>query len=271
MTRSLRVAAVPLGVAALLAPAASQAQTGPDWKFQGSIYGYFPSMGGTTTFPAGSGGSSATIDASTILDNLKFAFMGALEATNGPYGVYTDVIYLNLGNDKSASRDITIGGSALPAGAAASIDYSLEGWLWTLAGTWRAASTPTTNLEVLGGTRMLDIEQTLTWQLSGNVGSIALADRAGNRSAGLQNWDAIVGVKGRASIAEGDKWFLQYYADIGTGESRLTWQAMAGVGYAFGWGDVVGVWRYIDYDMKPGHAIESINFSGPAIAAVFRW
>jgi len=33
----------------------------------------------------------------------------------------------------------------------------------------------------------------------------------------------------------------------------------------------VGVWRYLDYDMKSGRKIESMTFDAPAIAAVFRW
>ena len=48
-------------------------------------------------------------------------------------------------------------------------------------------------------------------------------------------------------------------------------QAMLGVGYAFGWGDLTAAWRHLDYDMKPGKAIESISFDGPGIAATFRW
>jgi len=35
--------------------------------------------------------------------------------------------------------------------------------------------------------------------------------------------------------------------------------------------DLVAAWRYTDYQMKSGETIEEINFSGPAIAAVFRW
>jgi hypothetical protein len=87
----------------------------------------------------------------------------------------------------------------------------------------------------------------------------------------LTNWDAIVGLKGRFAFGESRKWFVPYYADIGAGDSKFTWQAMGGVGYSFGWGDVVAAWRYTDYDMKSGKKIESLNLNGPAIAAVFRW
>ena len=67
------------------------------------------------------------------------------------------------------------------------------------------------------------------------------------------------------------KWVVPYYFDIGTGDSDVTWQAVLGLGYAFGWGDVDLVWCYLDYDLKSGGAIEDINFSGPALGAKFRW
>ena len=31
------------------------------------------------------------------------------------------------------------------------------------------------------------------------------------------------------------------------------------------------MWRYLDYNMKSGTPIESLNFNGPLVAATFRW
>lgn len=62
-----------------------------------------------------------------------------------------------------------------------------------------------------------------------------------------------------------------YNFDIGTGQSDLTYQIAAGVGYKFGWGDAVAVWRYLDYNFKSGKPIESMNFNGPQIGVTFRW
>jgi hypothetical protein len=247
----------------------SWAQGSDEWRFQAVVYVYLPSVGGETTFPS-SGGSGASVDASKILDNLNFAFMGSFEADKGPWGMYTDVIYLDIGDSESPSRDFRIGGT-LPVGVNASLHYDLKGWLWTLAGSWRAVSAPGHELNLIGGARLLDVDQTIDWQLSGNIGSVALADRAGERTTGVSNWDAIVGVKGRATFGEEGRWFAPYYFDVGAGESSLTWQAMAGVGYTFGWGDVVLAWRHIDYDMKSGKSIESISFDGPGVAVAFRW
>jgi hypothetical protein len=40
--------------------------------------------------------------------------------------------------------------------------------------------------------------------------------------ASVNNWDAIVGLKGRATFGEEHRWFVPYYLDVGTGESSLT-------------------------------------------------
>ena len=45
-------------------------------------------------------------------------FMGSIEASNGRWGMFTDAVYMDIGNTKSGYRDFTLGGSALPAGAA---------------------------------------------------------------------------------------------------------------------------------------------------------
>jgi hypothetical protein len=136
---------------------------------------------------------------------------------------------------------------------------------------YQALRTPDASVDLIGGVRLLDLEDTLDWTLTGNVGSVALPDRIGARRDSLQNWDLIIGIRGRLSFGEEHHWFAPYHLDLGTGESDLTWQAMAGLGYSFSWGDVLVAWRYLDYDMKSGETIESLNFNGPLIAAVFRW
>jgi hypothetical protein len=64
---------------------------------------------------------------------------------------------------------------------------------------------------------------------------------------------------------------VPYYLDIGAGDSDFTWQAIAGVGYSFGWGDVLGVWRYLDYDTPNNDPIQNADFNGPAIGVTFHF
>ena len=265
-----RVAAV-VFAALGLAPSAVLAQSADEWRFQAILYAYLPTIGGTTTFPQTSAGSSISVDADTILKNLEGVFMGMFEASRGPWGVYTDLMYMDVGNSKSQTRDISVGGSRIPLDTTASVDFNLRGWIWTIAGTYQVMQDPQNVMQVLAGARLLDIDQDLGFQITGNVGPIPVQGRQGNLSAGISNWDAIIGVKGRYAFGADREWFIPYYLDVGTGQSDLTWQGIGGIGYSFRWGDVIAVWRYLDYNMKSGSKVESLNFNGPAIGVAFRW
>lgn len=262
-------------VAAAFMPAVSSAQTSPpasgDWRYSASLYLYLPSMGGKTSFPADSGGSPINVSADKIIDSLKFTFMGALDAHNGRWGVFTDLIYLDLGGSKSASRDFTIGNIGLPASTTADLDWDLKGWVWTLAGEYRLPSDPAFTVDLLAGTRLFDLKQALRWSIAGDIGPIAPAGRSGNAEIGDSLWDAIVGVKGRYTFGANREWSVPFYLDVGTGESDRTWQGAVGIGYAFKWGELTGMWRYLDYKMKSGKAIQDMNFNGPLIGATWRW
>ncbi len=258
--------------AAMLSPSGALAQATSDWQMGLTIYGWFPSVRASTTFspPSGSsGGSDISVDAADILENLKFVFMGSFEARNGRWGGFTDLVYMKLGDSKSQTRDFLLGSQQVPADVSGKLDYELKSTVWTLAGEYRAIAEPGLELDTFLGARMVDVDQTVDLALSGNVGSIALADRSTSRRASLNHWDAIVGVKGRMSFGADRAWFVPYYADIGTGESDMTYQLMTGVGYAFKWGEIVAQWRYLDYDF--GDKVNSLYLNGPAVAVNFRW
>jgi hypothetical protein len=263
------LAAALLGAGTLIGSSA-QAQVPADaWQYRASIYAFLPSIGGTTSFPA-TGGSSVGVDASDIIDSLQFTFMGSFEAQKGTWGMFTDLLYVDLSASKAGSRSLTLGGAQVPAGVTANTTLDMKGLVWTLAGNYRALATPEANLDVFGGARLLNIKQSLKWALSADVGPFAGPGRQGSSEVRPENWDAIVGVKGRVQLGAGGQWFLPYYLDIGTGNSDLTWQAQAGVGYSFKWGEVVAGWRYLDYDFD-SKAVQSLNFSGAQIGVAWRW
>jgi hypothetical protein len=264
---------LPVLATTLLLGAALSSQAQDAWQWNATIYGWFPSIGGSTAFPSGGGGGGSGVDVSAqqILDSLKFTFMGTLEGSNGRWGFLTDVVYVDLGASKAGTRDVTIGGVQLPAGVDANLYLDIKGWVWTLAGTYALASTPKSSSNLVFGTRLLDMRQTLGWQFNGNIGGLPLPGSSGNSEAKLSNWDAIVGVKGRISLGDSGHWYVPYYADIGTGESKFTWQALAGLGYRFNWGSVVAAWRYLDYEFKSGNALQSMNFNGAAVGVNFHW
>ncbi len=269
---SKRVTGAALVAMVVLAPAAAQAQSMSDkWEFGASIYGWLPDIGGKTTFPAGTGGGSIDVDASQILDSLKFTFMGTLSAQKGRWGVFTDVIYLDVGGSKDKTRDIIVDGHPLPVGVTADAQLDLKSLIWTLAGNYRVVNDPGAKLDVFAGARLIELKQTLGWQFSTDLGDGSTTRRTGTSEVKVTKTDAIIGTKGRVLFGADQKWYVPYYLDIGTGQTDFTWQGVTGVGYKFNWGEVFGVWRYLDYKFKSGSKFEDANFNGPAIGVAFSW
>ncbi len=241
-----------------------------DWQFAASIYGWLPDIGGHTELPLG-GSGTIDVDVGTILDHLKMTGQGSIELHKGRWGAFTDIVYLDVGESASQTRGIEIGGQPLPASVTAAVDFDLKSVFWTLAASYRVAARPDATVDLLAGARLASLEQTLDWQFAGSFGPVAAPPTSGSRAASIDQWDAIVGVKGRLALDANRKWGVPYYLDVGTGDSELTWQAVLGVSYAFAWGNVGAVWRYLDYDLEADGPIKDIDFSGPAVGATFRW
>jgi hypothetical protein len=259
-------------ILAAMAPLPTQAATGDgDWQWNATVYLWLPSLGGETSFPPDGDGPSIDVSADAILDSLNFAFMGAFEGRRGPWGFATDVIYLDLGASEKATRDFGIGQAEIPASVNADLRLDMTGWLWTLAGSYAVVEQDGLSVNVLAGARMLDLQEDLRWNINGDISTLPVLDSSGSSTTKDTQWDAIVGVKGRVTFGADRQWYVPYYLDVGTGDSDLTWQGMAGVGYSFDSIDVTGVWRYLDYDLGDSTPIKSIDFNGAALGVTFRF
>lgn len=283
-----RRAARPVWVllAAVLALGASgpvAAQTGGgnpgSWQFSLTPYLWLPSVDGTLKYnlPPGSGSPTVEVDSETLLDALDFGFMLAGEARRGRWSVFADYIYLKLFASKSAVRsvDFNVGAPAInPSSTTANLgtEATLKGSVLTLAGGYSLTDNPDFQLDAIAGLRYFHVTATTSWQLTAAVngpGPGQTFAAAGSISETEDLWDAIVGVRGRAKL--GDRWFLPYYLDVGTGSSDLTWQALAGLSYGFKWGELTFAYRHLVYDQKDDKLLQNFKFSGPMLAATFRF
>lgn len=240
------------------------------WQFGVSIYGWFPDIAGQTSFTHTDGSGEFEIPIDNILDNLEFTLMGTFDVRKGRWGILTDAIYMDVGNSKTGVREASIGGIQLPVDATADVNLDIKSLIWTLTGYYRALDQTGLTLDVVAGARYLDVEQKVNWDVTGNVGSIPAPGRTGTAKASLAIWDAVIGVRGRFAFGAKKAWFVPYYLDVGAGGSDLTFQGIAGMGYAFRWGEVVAAWRYLYYDLPSDKAIKYMSFSGPAIGVTFR-
>jgi hypothetical protein len=274
LKQGIAAAVAATAVAALPDAALAQAQSTWDtgkWSYGAELYVYLPSIGGKLNLPLSGGGPGGgiSVDADTLLSSLEFAMMGMFEAHNGRWGVYTDLLYLNVGGSKSGTRDFTIGGGALPGTATGDLDLDLKGAIWTLAGEYRLVADPAWTIDALAGARMFSLKPSIDWSVSTSVPG--LPGRSGGDEVRQTKWDAIVGVKGRYAFGANRAWYVPFYADVGGGGSDLTWQVAAGVGYNHGNWTFNALWRYLDYDFDDGEAIQDMNFNGPMIGVGYRW
>jgi hypothetical protein len=153
----------------------------------------------------------------------------------------------------------------------ADLDLNITGWLWTTVGTYRFIDERNHSATVFAGVRLLSLGQTLKWHLDGNIGSLPLEGPDGRSRVSDNVWDGIVGIRGRTAFGAKGRWFVPYYLDVGTGGSKLSWQAVAGIGYTYGWGEMTAAWRYLDYDLGSNTPIKSLVLNGPAIGVTWRF
>ena len=251
-------------VAAGSVQAAGQAAPG-EWQYTATIYGWYAGIDGTLNYE-GDGGDDIdsggpNLDAGSVIDNLQMAFMGTLGARKDKWSGLLDVAYLNLGNKKTASVGLP-GGSSIDA----RVDLGLKGWQVGLYGGYNLYQTERATMDAVAGLRYLYVETNAKLAINGPL-PISIPDKKLSESGSVL--DGVIGVRGQAHLTR--NWFVPYHADIGTGQSRLTWQAMAGIGYQAGWGDTLLVYRHLEWDEGDDSLVQNLSFSGPALALRFHF
>lgn len=146
------------------------------------------------------------------------------------------------------------------------MDITMKASITTFGAGYNVVDNKRVKLDLVGGARYfwVDVDQKLDLIRDGEI---LQTSRESKVSESQSVWDGIAGVRGQVILQ--DNWYIPYYADIGTGDSQSTWQAMTGVGYNFNWGDVLLVYRYLDYDFDSSFLLEDITISGPALGAKF--
>jgi hypothetical protein len=242
------------------------------WRFAITPYIWLPNVNGNMRFDLPSGGNGdAQIDGNPFLKNLKFAFLMAGEARTDRWSVFTDLIYLDFGDAQSALRSVSGSGGVIDLSRDVNLDTktSLRGWAWTTAGGYALSPSGPATLDAFGGLRYFTARASLDWSLTAAfTGPGFTVQRTGSASGSVNLLDAIVGVRGRYSFRD---WFFPYYVDVGTGSSKLTWQAMIGVGYSFHAWEVLFAYRHLEYQMGDNDLLQNVRFDGPALAATFRF
>jgi len=249
--------AAAVAVAPLLAEAADPSSA-DDWRYSASIYLWAAGIKGETA-----AGSDVDVGFDTLLKNLNMTFMGTFEARKAEWSFLTDVVYLNVGVDGGAEVPVNLA-SGQVATAKVDADLKTKGWVLNLLGGYNLWQAEQGSLDLVGGARYFDLK--LDFGLGVGDGAYATEQK---QSVSGRVWDAVVGVRGHANLNE--RWYLPYHLDVGTGQSDLTWQASAGLAYRFDWGDASLGYRHMNWEFDSDSPIDHMSFSGPLLAAKFRF
>jgi hypothetical protein len=261
-------------VTAFVLPALASAQdvvmtSTPD-KWQFSILGYLwaPTIKGSLHFPIANTGASFNLDPNDIFNNINAGFMGSFGVQYNRWGFFTDMLYMDLGKSKTGQRDFTLPNQST-VGISAYVNLDMKAWIVTSAVQYRVVEQPDFIMSSFVGARYLYLKPSLSWYFTRDPDDPTVP-RGGERSISGDKVDAIIGFKGQWMFGEHHAWALPFYADVGGGGSKLTWQLAGGVAYHWEAWEFGALYRKINYHINSS-GVTDLSIAGPMIGAVYRW
>ncbi|MEI8595316.1 hypothetical protein [Photobacterium sp. Hal280] len=247
MTFNLRIQPSSLGRLAGLGIAVvfSSSVIANDWTYSAEVY----ALGASVDIKSARG-RSTTADFDEIVDKLEFALFGAFAAKRDRLALIANILYVNLNDSKVNTRD----------SVTRRIEAELKAVVSTLGAGWEFNRSDTYVIHGVLGARLLALDTDLTAEAD----SLGASDF--NESTDV--WDAVIGVQGRAELS--DQWYLSYYADIGSGDSDLTWQAVTSIGYRLENFDISFGYQYLKWQFNE-MLLDELEIAGPALGLRFHW
>lgn len=234
-------------VCSLLASASTPvAAQSNDWVFEGSLYLFAAETDVTL------GDNKGTLSFSDALDNLDFAGMAAVKATNNKWTFIGDLMYFNLGFENDLSGPVF-----------SELDTDQKNTIFTGYALYRVYETPSTIIDLGGGFRYFRTETNLTLR----------SDITSTRRAGTDdNWtDPILAAHARFKLS--DTWSTMLAVDYGSFiDDRETYSATLTFDYEFNenWVGRIG-YRYISVEDNDQDLDFRFEQSGPVIGVTYRF
>lgn len=230
------------------------------WKHSLSIYGWLPSFDGTMkyTIPGDPNDPNDPDEEgeSSFVDKIDMVLMGSYEARKDKWSFLADAIYFKMSDSQDVSWDVPLTNRTITAGS----EQEFTALLISTYGGYNLMDTGSASLDIIGGLRYLSLEFDISVYINQLNRSI---------SPSVEFYDGVVGMKGHVDLSE--NWYVPYMFDVGAGDSDLTWQGQASIGYRFNWGDVLATYRYIHYEKDDLRLVEDLDLYGPKIGIVFHF
>jgi len=223
------------------------------WHVAASPYLWLAGLNGTVGFS----GREVQVNQSftDIFSNLKFGVMGLTEINRGPLSLFTDAMYIRLGNETA----IPVQG--LPS--AVNVNTSLNTFTLTPYLGYRLFGNKRGSIQLLTGLRYYHIGVTI----NANAGTIASASYSTS-----DNWaDFVQGGHFTLNITRRINAF--FFGDAGLGGSLLTYQLAGGAAYEWNkkWSTSLGYRRlYFNRQTSAGLDLEPTQ-QGLVIGATYRF
>jgi hypothetical protein len=219
------------------------------WKHSAIIYLLAPTIEGTVG--VGPIDGDMKVDPGTVFDTLDGAFLGGWVSEKGDWGVFLDLVYMNLSEDfKLVNEQVPgeIGNKQLVAG---------------VNGLYRLSD----SVQFMAGVMYADISMKLS--LDGPLGPR-------NVKAGESWADPMVGL--RFATPVGERWSFAGFGQVGgfgVG-SDLTWQLSGSFSYRMTQRSSLLIgYRYLDFDYESGKGRDLFKFDmaehGPALGFRFNF
>ena len=241
-----------ISILALVSALPARADTGSDpdgWKLGGSIYLWAAGVKGTSA-----AGDEIDVSFSDILEDLDVAFMGGIAARKGKWTLLADVNYLSIHQETSTTANL------IGSPQKVDTDVKLTGFITTFGAAYRVIQDDMTSLDLLAGARYFKLDSDFD------------ADIGGSKVKYSDSGDALDGIVGaQMVIGLSERWYLSMYADVGAGDSKLTWQTWPGVGYRLDNFDAVAGYRTLKWETDDGDTFDNLSFSGPMFGLKFRF
>jgi hypothetical protein len=247
------------------------------WRFAISPSAWLPRVSGSMRFagasaaetPGNSSGSNA-VDASigpyNDLQHVQSAAMIQGDARKGNWSVFADTVLLSVSKHDASIKPA--GKSEANPGLLRSAETAMRGAMIELGGGFSVFRQSRMLIDAIAGVRYLGAKGTLDASASDTRASQTATQ---DTSQTENSVNGFAGVRGRIAMTPDGRWYVPFHLDAGTGTSKVTWQAMTGIGYVMKWADLNLVYRYLAFHGSNDQLMQTVRMSGPGLGATVRF
>ncbi len=259
------------------------------WEVTLTPYGWLTFLDGSTTVKGRT--VDVNVDPIQVLEHLdRVPFMGYGELRKGPFALYADIVYADLGLGSSGIHAVNAGTIGTSLGLNFTQVIAEAGAMYTVArwdsgGSFKdpLASPTFTAVDIYAGARYWYQELDLNFGLAGTIdtgGLVITGGRAIAKSGSVDWVDPLVGLRIRHQFEPGKEIFVR--GDIGGfgAGSEFSWNVLGAINYEIRKSSTFDVSAYLGYralsvDYVQGEGLTRYQFNviehGPVVGLTVKY